>query len=41
MTAAQLERWLTSSHPSMPNYIFDATTVADLAAYVMSLRGSK
>jgi mono/diheme cytochrome c family protein len=38
MTVAKLEHWLTSSHPSMPNYLFDSTTVDDLAAYIMSLR---
>lgn len=38
MTLGKLEQWLTSSHPSMPNYIFNETTVRDLAAYVMSLR---
>jgi mono/diheme cytochrome c family protein len=38
MTGAKLEQWLTSLHPSMPNYLFDAVTVKDLAAYVMSLR---
>jgi hypothetical protein len=38
MTSAKLESWLTSSHPSMPNYLFDAGTVKDLTAYVMALR---
>jgi mono/diheme cytochrome c family protein len=40
MTAAKLETWLTSLHPSMPNYAFSATAVKDLVAYVMSLRQS-
>jgi mono/diheme cytochrome c family protein len=38
MDTAKLRYWLTSLHPSMPNYLFDNTTVDDLAAYIMSLR---
>jgi hypothetical protein len=38
MTSEKLEDWLTSSHPSMPNYVFDAATVKDLTAYVLILR---
>jgi mono/diheme cytochrome c family protein len=37
MTNEQLAAWLSSSHPSMPNFIFDTTSIGDLAAYVMSL----
>ena len=36
--AAGLRHWLTTRHPSMPNYIFDDATVQDLVAYIMSLR---
>jgi mono/diheme cytochrome c family protein len=36
-TTDSLARWLTSSHPSMPNYIFDERSVGDLAAYVVAL----
>jgi mono/diheme cytochrome c family protein len=35
---AGLRHWLTTQHPSMPNYIFDEATVRDLVAYIMSLR---
>jgi mono/diheme cytochrome c family protein len=38
-TVASLSRWLTSSHPSMPNYIFTQQSVDDLAAYIMTLPG--
>ncbi|MBI1359226.1 MAG: hypothetical protein GC155_02965 [Alphaproteobacteria bacterium] len=38
MTAAHIEQWLTSSHPTMPSYYFGEPTVSDLAAYIMSLR---
>jgi mono/diheme cytochrome c family protein len=37
MTNEKLAIWLSSSHPSMPNFIFDTTSIGDLAAYVMSL----
>jgi mono/diheme cytochrome c family protein len=38
-TVDSLSRWLTSSHPSMPNYMFDQQSVGDLAAYIMTLPG--
>jgi hypothetical protein len=38
-TIDSLSRWLTSSHPSMPNYMFNQQSVVDLAAYIMTLRG--
>lgn len=37
---AGLRHWLTTRHPSMPNYIFDDATVHDLVAYIMSLRSA-
>lgn len=37
MTNEKLAAWLSSSHPSMPNFIFDTASIGDLAAYVMSL----
>jgi mono/diheme cytochrome c family protein len=37
-TAEGLAAWLKSSHPSMPHYVFNDAEVADLVAYIMSLR---
>jgi mono/diheme cytochrome c family protein len=41
MTSDHLQQWMRSSHPSMPNYLFNDSTVSDVAAYIMSLRRSK
>ncbi len=41
MTAAKIETWLRSSHPTMPGNYFGDATVSDLAAYIMYLRSSK
>lgn len=40
-TTASLTRWLTASHPTMPNYIFDQRSVDDLATYILSLAGQQ
>ena len=37
-TAAGLADWMRKSHPAMPNFIFDDTSVSALSAYIMSLR---
>jgi mono/diheme cytochrome c family protein len=37
-TPQSLSLWLTSSHPTMPNYIFNKESVNDLVAYIMTLR---
>lgn len=39
VSAASIAAWLRSSHPSMPNFIFNDQSVEDLTAYIMSLRG--
>ncbi len=36
-TAASLEQWMRTSHPTMPTYMFNDSSVTDLAAYIMSL----
>lgn len=38
MTGEKLVQWLRTSHPLMPTFMFDDTSVADLAAFIMSLR---
>lgn len=38
VSAASIAAWLRSSHPSMPNFIFNDQSVEDLTAYIMSLR---
>jgi hypothetical protein len=38
MTAAALNVWLHTSHPTMPNYIIDPRHIGDLTAYVASLK---
>lgn len=38
-TVEGLAGWMASNHPKMPNYLFSGGEVADLAAYIMSLRG--
>lgn len=40
-TAAGLAEWMGASHPKMPNYMFGAGEVPDLAAYIMSLRSDR
>lgn len=37
-TAESLTTWLNSSHPKMPHYLFPENEVADLVAYILSLR---
>lgn len=37
-TAEGLSQWLKSSHPSMPHYVFTEPEVADIVAYIMSLK---
>lgn len=37
-TSEGLAKWLKSSHPSMPHYMFNDAEVGDLVAYIMSLR---
>jgi mono/diheme cytochrome c family protein len=36
-TPDKLRQWLSSSHPSMPNYVFDSSSIDDLTAYIISL----
>jgi len=38
MTAAALRVFLTSSHPKMPNLILTPEEIADVTAYILSLR---
>ncbi len=38
VSAETIRDWLNSTHPSMPNFMFDASSVDDMAAYIMSLR---
>ena len=38
MSAAKIQVWMRSSHPTMPGYYMDDRTNSDLAAYIMSLR---
>ncbi len=36
-TSEQLKRWIRTTHPIMPTFMFSEGDVADLAAYIMSL----
>jgi mono/diheme cytochrome c family protein len=38
MTATALKVFLTSSHPKMPNLILTPEEIADVSAYILSLR---
>jgi mono/diheme cytochrome c family protein len=38
MTATSLKVFLTSSHPKMPNLILTPEEIADVTAYILSLR---
>jgi mono/diheme cytochrome c family protein len=38
MTGEKLVQWLRTSHPLMPTFMFDDTSVEDLAVFIMSLR---
>jgi cytochrome c len=38
MTATAIQVFLTSSHPKMPNLILTPTEIADVTAYILSLR---
>jgi mono/diheme cytochrome c family protein len=38
MTATALRVFLTTSHPTMPNLILTSEQIADVAAYILSLR---
>lgn len=40
MTSIALNAWLHTPHPSMPNFILDPDAVADVSAYILSLRES-
>lgn len=37
VSAASLAQWMRTSHPAMPNFIFDDSSVTALSAYIMSL----
>lgn len=37
-TPEGLTAWMRASHPKMPNYMFEGPDVADLAAFILSLR---
>jgi hypothetical protein len=39
MTATALRVFLTTSHPKMPNLILTPEQIADVSAYILSLRG--
>ena len=39
MTATALRVFLTTSHPKMPNLILTPDEIADVGAYILSLRG--
>ena len=39
MTAMALRVFLTTSHSKMPNLIFTPDEIADVSAYILSLRG--
>ncbi len=41
MTAEWLTEWMTSSHPSMPHYVFNTAETGDIVAFLMSLRERK
>jgi mono/diheme cytochrome c family protein len=38
MTATALRAFLTSSHPKMPNLMLTSDEIADVSAYILSLR---
>ena len=38
VSADSIRTWLTSTHPTMPNFMFDRQTVEQMTAYIMSLR---
>ena len=38
MTATALKVYLTSSHPKMPNLVLTPQEIADVTAYILSLR---
>jgi hypothetical protein len=38
MTATAIRVFLTSSHPKMPNLILTPEEIADVSAYILSLR---
>ncbi|MBU6319359.1 MAG: cytochrome C [Alphaproteobacteria bacterium] len=40
MTGMALTAWLTTSHPTMPNFIIEADRMDDLVAYIRSLAPS-
>lgn len=41
VTAQSLSDWMRASHPDMPNFMLGDSDVADLAAYIMSLRHAR
>lgn len=40
ITASNLGAWMRAHHPDMPNYMLGEADIADLAAYIASLRTS-
>lgn len=38
MTAEYLVQWMRSTHPTMPGFMFDAGSVADVTAYILDFR---
>jgi len=40
-TAARLAAKMRDNHPAMPDFIFDDQDMADLAAYIVSLKNAR
>jgi mono/diheme cytochrome c family protein len=38
VTEAALQVWLTSNHPTMPDFVLTDEEIADVVAYILSLR---
>jgi hypothetical protein len=38
MTATALTVWLTTSHPTMPNFVIEAHDMDNVVAYILSLK---
>jgi len=38
VTEAVLQVWLTSNHPTMPDFVLTDEEIADVVAYILSLR---
>ena len=41
MTATAIRVFLTSSHPKMPNLILSPAEIANVTAYILSLRNQR